>query len=144
MKKSLDTTIACMFLSVFITACSQQVLNIGENGLTEEDGVISKVYYEKDAKNSFLDFLKNPDEKIAESMNNKVSRAVSVDSQNCISEDDMFAQLWLELSEDEKNMIFENIETIYSIKKEAKKYQLFCFFLFLISLRKFSTSTAFS
>lgn len=118
MKKILKPIFIGLLTGLMLSSCAQQIKVNKGSGISFYNNLIKKNYYKKDAKSSFSEFLKNPDDNSRRALNARAARLAEEDCSTKITEEEMFAQIWTELSEDEKKMILKNTENI-SIQFES-------------------------
>ena len=112
MKKNLKPIFIGLLTGLMLSSCAQQIKVNKGSGISFYNNLIKKNYYKKDAKSSFSEFLKNPDDNSRRALNARAARLAEEDCSTKITEEEMFAQIWTELSEDEKEMILKNTENI--------------------------------
>lgn len=105
--------------TVMVFGCSQNISgksSTNTNDIEITADTISKKYYTKNVSDSFSAFLKNPDALLC--------RSASGD--NISSEELLFSKIWSDLTEDERELLQNNIESIQvsedsslSIKKDT-------------------------
>lgn len=74
---------------------------------TDLENQVSKEYYSKDVSASFSKFLENPEE-IARSCRS----ALADDEERELTDEEMFAGLWDSLTEEEKQKVMENLDSV--------------------------------
>lgn len=112
MKKILKPMAIGMFAGLFILSCSNQIKISDRNGITVNSDMVNKTYYTKDAKKSFSEFLKNPDENSRKAISARSARMAEGDDAKSYTEEEMFAEMWSELSEKEKQLIIDNADSV--------------------------------
>ena len=109
-----------LFVCSVLLSCNQEADEARQYEIVDNNIVSS--YYQKDAKKNFQDFIKNPDENI------RVLRSARNldDEQLELSESEMFAEMWTELTEEQKEQLILEIDnaevsfdSMLAIEKES-------------------------
>ncbi|MBQ9630744.1 MAG: hypothetical protein IJR49_04080 [Treponema sp.] len=94
-----------------LTSCSPAIdgkYNYNENAKSNE---LTKTYYSRDTTKSFLVFLQNPEENVKASRTARAARS-AIGEDTSLTENDMFAEIWESLTEEEKLMMSKNASSV--------------------------------
>ncbi len=112
MRKILTLIFVSVLGSLLFISCNHQAVVIDSSEIKRDDSFVTKKYYEKNAKESFSLFLINPDENSERAINARITRLAEDGNQEGYTEDEIFAEMWITLSDAEKRMIIENSDEL--------------------------------
>ncbi|MBQ9237750.1 MAG: hypothetical protein IJ191_00315, partial [Treponema sp.] len=97
-----------------IISCSPAVSGNYAVTINEKDQV-TQTYYSKNASYSFRAFLENPEENVKASRAARAARMAQGEDET-LTENDMFAEMWESLTDEEKSMMQENAGSIEMVQ----------------------------
>lgn len=101
MKK--NVFVCCLVIPLFFLGCNNHISVYG-NKVHVADGEVSLDYHNKDLSQDFLSFLESPVKSTANFR--------SADADDELDETDYFAMIWDSLSEEEKNDVMQNLDSL--------------------------------
>lgn len=104
--KKIITSFCTISICFFIFSCKEPLIS-KLNYNTDLENQVSKEYYSKDVSKSFSDFLKNPEE-----ITRNYRNALIENEERELTEEEMFAGLWDSLTEEEKQTVIENSDSV--------------------------------